>query len=101
MTEVQKLMACLLWAGRLDSSRYSEFLSPSHWDKLAEEPTRQFYNILGQSCENPLSVTIAAGVQGLPTLLKLMNVMIGKKQEWQSIKHRRGPQACPQCPHRS
>ncbi|XP_028074852.1 protein RMD5 homolog isoform X2 [Camellia sinensis] len=86
MTEVQKLMACLLWAGRLDSSPYSELLSPSHWDKLAEELTRQFCNILGQSCESPLSVTIAAGVQGLPTLLKLMNVMTGKKQEWQSMK---------------
>ncbi|KAI7989404.1 hypothetical protein LOK49_LG13G00666 [Camellia lanceoleosa] len=86
MTEVQKLMACLLWAGRLDTSPYSELLSPSHWDKLVEKLTRQFCNILGQSCESPLSVTITVGVQGLPTLLKLMNVMMGKKQEWQSIK---------------
>ncbi|THF99299.1 hypothetical protein TEA_008290 [Camellia sinensis var. sinensis] len=86
MTEVQKLMACLLWAGRLDTSPYSELLSSSHWDKLAEELTRQFCNILGQSCKSPLNVTIAAGVQGLPTLLKLMNVMTGKKQEWQSMK---------------
>ncbi|XP_057482507.1 protein RMD5 homolog [Actinidia eriantha] len=86
MAEIQKLMACLLWAGRLDTSPYSEFLSPTHWDKLAEELNRQFCNIMGQSHQSPLSVTIAAGVQGLPTLLKLMNVMTGKQQEWQSMK---------------
>lgn len=86
MAEVQKLMACLLWAGRLDSSPYAELLSSIHWDKLAEELTLQFCNLMGQSYESPLGVTIAAGVQGLPTLLKLMNVMTGKKQEWQSMK---------------
>ncbi|KAK9284989.1 hypothetical protein L1049_024171 [Liquidambar formosana] len=86
MAEIQKLMACLLWTGKLDCSPYSEFLSPAHWDKLTEELTRQFCNFLGQSYESPLSVTIAAGVQGLPPLLKLMNVMAGKKQEWQSME---------------
>ncbi|CAA2958810.1 RMD5 homolog A-like [Olea europaea subsp. europaea] len=79
IAEVQKLMACLLWAGRLDSSPYAELLSPMNWDKLAEELTQQFCHLIGQSYESPLSVTVAAGVQGLPTLLKLMN---GKKQEW-------------------
>lgn len=86
MPEIQKLMACLLWAGKLDSSPYSELLSPTHWAKLGQELTQQFCNLLGQSYECPLSVTIAAGVQGLPTLLKLMNVMTGKKHEWQSMK---------------
>ncbi|CAA2999418.1 RMD5 homolog A-like [Olea europaea subsp. europaea] len=86
MAEIQKLMACLLWAGRLNSSPYSELLSSVHWDKLAEEFTVQFCNLIGQSYESPLSVTIAAGAQGLPTLLKLMNVMNGKKHEWQSMK---------------
>ncbi|KAL2522424.1 LisH/CRA/RING-U-box domains-containing protein [Forsythia ovata] len=86
MAEIQKLMACLLWAGRLDSSPYSELLSPVHWDKLAEEFTRQFCNLIGQSYDSPLSVTIAAGIQGLPILLKLMNVMNSKKHEWQSMK---------------
>ncbi|KAE8706991.1 hypothetical protein F3Y22_tig00110387pilonHSYRG00537 [Hibiscus syriacus] len=53
---------------------------------LAEELTRQFCKLLGQSYESPLSVTIAAGVQGLPPLLKFMTVMAGKKQEWLSMK---------------
>ncbi|XP_043713394.1 protein RMD5 homolog [Telopea speciosissima] len=86
MAEIQKLMGCLLWAGRLDCSPYSEFLSPTHWEKLADELAQQFCSLLGQSYESPLSVAIAAGVQGLPTLLKLANVMAGKMQEWQAMK---------------
>ncbi|XP_042519299.1 protein RMD5 homolog [Macadamia integrifolia] len=86
MVEIQKFMGCLLWAGRLDCSPYAEFLSLTHWEKLAEELTQQFCSLLGQSYESPLSVAIAAGVQGLPTLLKLANVMWAKKQEWQAMK---------------
>uniref|UniRef100_A0A1D1XIK9 Protein RMD5 A n=1 Tax=Anthurium amnicola TaxID=1678845 RepID=A0A1D1XIK9_9ARAE len=86
MAEVQKLMVCLLWAGRLDRSPYVEFLSPTLWDSVAEELAQQFCRLLGQSHESPLSVAIAAGVQGLPTLLKLASVMAAKKQEWQAMK---------------
>ncbi|KAL5556660.1 hypothetical protein UlMin_038896 [Ulmus minor] len=86
MTEIRKLMASMLWAGKLDQSPYSHFLLPTNWDKVADELTRQFCNILGQSYESPLSVTIAAGVQGLPPLLKFMNVMVSKRQEWQTMK---------------
>ncbi|GKU94980.1 hypothetical protein SLEP1_g8398 [Rubroshorea leprosula] len=86
MSEIQKLMGCLLWAGRLEQSPYAEVLSPTNWDIVVEELTRQFCNLMGQSYESPLSVTIAAGVQGLPPLLKFMTVMAGKKQEWQSMK---------------
>ncbi|GER30747.1 LisH/CRA/RING-U-box domains-containing protein [Striga asiatica] len=86
MSEIQKLMACLLWAGRLDQSPYPELLSSVQWDKVKDELAREFCNLIGQSYESPLGVTVAAGVQGLPTLLKLMNVMTGKKQEWQTMK---------------
>lgn len=86
MDEIQKLMACLLWAGRLESSPYAELMAPSHWEKIAVELAWQFCNLLGQSYESPLSVAIAAGVEGLPTLLKLANVMAGKRQEWLMMK---------------
>ncbi|GLT44209.1 hypothetical protein SLA2020_181200 [Shorea laevis] len=86
MTEIQKLMGCLLWAGRLEQSPYAQLLSPTNWDIAAEELNRQFCNLLEQSYESPLSVTISAGVQGLLPLLKFMTVMAGKKQEWQSMK---------------
>lgn len=85
-SEIQKLMACLLWAGKLDSSPYSELLSPTHWAKLAHELGQELCNLLGESYESPLRVTIGAGIQGLPTLLKLMNVMAGKKAEWECMK---------------
>ncbi|EPS67772.1 hypothetical protein M569_06998 [Genlisea aurea] len=86
MPDIQKLIASLVYAGRPDTSPYSELYSSVNWDKLAEEIKRQFCNLMGQSHESPLSVTMAAGVQALPTLLKLMSVMIGKKQEWHSMK---------------
>ncbi|KAJ7943809.1 Protein RMD5 like A [Quillaja saponaria] len=86
MADFQKLMACLLWAGKLDSSPYNALLSPANWDSLAEEFKRQFCNLLGQSHDSPLSVTVAAGGQVLPPLLKFMNVMAGKKQV-ESMNH--------------
>ena len=79
-------MACLLWVGRLDQSPYSELMSSAHWEKLAEELTYQFCSLLGQSRESPLSVAVSAGFQGLPTLLKLTQVMAAMKQEWQVMK---------------
>ncbi|XP_030496989.2 protein RMD5 homolog [Cannabis sativa] len=86
MAEIQKLVICILWTGRLDRSPYAQLLSPTNWEKVAEELTRQFCNLQGQSCESPLTVTISAGGQALPPLLKFMTVMTGKKLEWQSMK---------------
>lgn len=84
--EIQKLTACILWAGKLDQSPYADLLSSTNWNIVAEELTKQFCNLVGQSSESPLSVSIAAGFQGLPPLLKFMSVMLGKKQEWQTMK---------------
>lgn len=86
LAEIQKLMGCLLFSGRVARSPYSEFLSPTKWEKLADEVTRQFCNLLGQSSDSPLSVTISAGFQALPPLLKFMTLMAGKKQELQTMK---------------
>ncbi|QHO15053.1 hypothetical protein HN51_030560 [Arachis hypogaea] len=84
--DFQKLMGCLLYAGRLESSPYSDLMSPAHWEMITEELGRKFCTLLGQSYQSPLSVAVAAGVEGLPTLLKLANVMAAKKQEWQAMK---------------
>ncbi|KAF5733262.1 protein RMD5 A [Tripterygium wilfordii] len=86
MDDIQKLMAGILWAGRLDRSPYSEFTSSTHWEKLTEELTKEFCGLLGQSFESPLSVAMAAGFEGLPTLLKLANVMAAKRHEWQEME---------------
>ncbi|CAN0878921.1 Protein RMD5 homolog [Linum grandiflorum] len=75
-TELQKTMACLLWFGKLDRSPYTELLSPTNWTSASSELVREFCcNILGQSFESPLSVTLSAGIQVLPSLLKFVTVM--------------------------
>ncbi|KAG2704877.1 hypothetical protein I3843_05G026300 [Carya illinoinensis] len=84
--EFQKLMCCLLWAGRIGSAPYPEITSPTHWENLTEELTREFCSLLGHSYGSPLGVAISAGIEGLPTLLKLASVMSAKKQEWQAMK---------------
>ncbi|MED6169521.1 hypothetical protein PIB30_021979 [Stylosanthes scabra] len=84
--EFQKLMGCLLYSGRVENSPYPELVSPSNWNEITEELNRQFCTLFGQSYKSPLSVAMAAGFEGLPTLLKLANVMAAKKHEWQSMK---------------
>lgn len=86
MNEIQKLMCSILWAGKLDKSPYADLADPTHWEKFAKEVMRTFCNFTGQSIRDPLSVAVAAGIEGLPTLLKLANVMAAKKQEWEAMK---------------
>ncbi|KAJ4843114.1 hypothetical protein Tsubulata_002898 [Turnera subulata] len=86
LKEIQKLMVCIMWIGRLERCPHSDLLASIQWEKLSEELARDFCNLLGQSFQSPLSVAIAAGIEGLPTLLKLANVMAAKKQEWQAMK---------------
>ena len=80
MSDIQRLMACLLWANRLESSPYKDLLSPSHWDVVALQFSRECCNLLGQAYESPLYVTLSAGSQALSSLLKLAMVMSSKKQ---------------------
>ncbi|KAL8541699.1 hypothetical protein ACS0TY_002819 [Phlomoides rotata] len=87
MNEIQKLMCSLLWAGKLDKSPYSDLLDPIHWEKFGEELRRTICNLLGRSITDPLTVSVAAGMEGLPTLLKLVSVMAAKKNEWQAMKN--------------
>ncbi|XWS67560.1 hypothetical protein CRYUN_Cryun04dG0016700 [Craigia yunnanensis] len=86
MNEFQKLVVCIIWVGKLDSCPHAELMAPTHWEEFTEELTQQFCSLVGQSYQSPLIVAIAAGVEGLPTLLKLANVMAAKRQEWQAMK---------------
>uniref|UniRef100_A0ACD5ZLM4 Uncharacterized protein n=1 Tax=Avena sativa TaxID=4498 RepID=A0ACD5ZLM4_AVESA len=83
--EIPRLIASILWAGRLDQSPYTEFLLPTNWENLAEEFAQQFCNLNGQSSTGPMGMTVAAGGQVLPIILKLMTVLTAKR-EWQSMK---------------
>ncbi|GFP86837.1 protein rmd5 homolog a [Phtheirospermum japonicum] len=86
MKDVQKLMCSLLWAGKLDRSPYADLADPARWAEVADEITRLFFNFAGQPVRDPLGLVVDAGDEGLPTLLKLANVMAGKKQEWEEMK---------------
>ncbi|OIV93694.1 hypothetical protein TanjilG_16545 [Lupinus angustifolius] len=83
--DIQNLMICLLWIGKLDQSPYNELTSPSNWERLAEDLKRQFCNLLGKSYTSPLRVTVAAGVQVLPIILKFLTIMVEMKQDWHSM----------------
>ncbi|OMO92114.1 Zinc finger, RING-type [Corchorus olitorius] len=87
MNEFLKLVVCIVWVGKLDSCPHAELMAPTRWEDFTEELTQQFCSLVGQSCHSPLSVAIAAGIEALPTLLKLANVMAAKKQEWLAMKH--------------
>ncbi|XP_075477819.1 protein RMD5 homolog [Primulina tabacum] len=86
MTELQKLMGSLLWGAKLEKSPCADLVSPVLWEELAGEIMRTFCNFAGQSFQNPLKVALAAGLEGLPKLLKLVNFMSPNTQEWQDMK---------------
>eukprot|EP00126_Sphaerothecum_destruens_P000485 Sdes_comp10573_c0_seq1m2269 len=85
MREIQKLMGCFLFLGRLKSSPYCEFLDPIHWNEIGHMFTRDCCSLLGLSYDSPLYVAVTIGCIALPTLLKMANVMSsnhGSKQVW-------------------
>ncbi|XVF00687.1 hypothetical protein REPUB_Repub04eG0022700 [Reevesia pubescens] len=86
MNEFQKLVVCIIWVGKLDSCPHADLMAPTNWEEFTKEITQLFCRLVGQSYQSPLSVAIAAGVEGLPTLLKLASVMAAKRQEWQAMK---------------
>lgn len=49
LPDIQRLMGCLLFEGRLSASPYADLLSDSMWQSAAEEFTRQCCGLLGQA----------------------------------------------------
>ncbi|CAN8298881.1 unnamed protein product [Cochlearia groenlandica] len=83
---LQKLLAALLWVGKLDKSPYAEMVSSFDWDKTTKELTKEYYHLLGQPYDSLLKVVLTAGFESLPTLLKLIQVMEVKIKEWEEMK---------------
>ncbi|KAL1534437.1 protein RMD5 [Salvia divinorum] len=86
MNVIQRLICSMLWAERLDRSPYADLADPSNWRSFGEEVVLAFRRLSGQSARDPLSMALAAGMEGLPTLLKLVDVMAANKQEWEAMK---------------
>ncbi|CAK0782608.1 hypothetical protein CVIRNUC_005811 [Coccomyxa viridis] len=82
MAEIQRLMGCLCFVRRPGASPYADLMAPSLWSDVAREYSRQCCGLLGQACESPLLVAVAAGSLALPTLLKLATVMAGQTQDF-------------------
>jgi hypothetical protein len=73
---IQRLMACLLWAGRpAGESPYPLLLAPVRWDACARAFARRAARALGASAQPPLAVAVAAGGAALPHLIKLAGVL--------------------------
>jgi hypothetical protein len=87
MGEIQRLMGCMLWAGKLPVSPYADLLAEAHWDAAAAEFRRECCCQLGQSLESPLRVTISAGALALPTLLKWATLLAENKLDLNVGKH--------------
>ncbi|KAF8058345.1 RMD5 [Scenedesmus sp. PABB004] len=76
MREIQRLMCCLLFAGRPPrETPYADLLAPTAWDDVAAEFGRQACSLMGQAYDSPLAVAVAAGGAALPPLLKLAALM--------------------------
>ncbi|ESQ40895.1 hypothetical protein EUTSA_v10013917mg [Eutrema salsugineum] len=66
--------------------QFAGMVSSVCWDKMAKELTKQYYHLLDQPSNSPLGVALSAGLESLPTLLKMIHVMGLKKEEWEAMK---------------
>ena len=75
-TEVQQLMACLLYSRTgLENSPYASLLDPVHWLDICDLFAKDACALLGLSLESPLQVCVTAGCVAQPSLLQLRQVM--------------------------
>jgi hypothetical protein len=75
LADVQKLMGCLAFVGRLERSPYAVLFDESEWDRLADTIATDACRLMGLPRDLPLSVCIEAGIKALPNLLKFATVM--------------------------
>ncbi|CAN1160498.1 Protein RMD5 homolog, partial [Linum perenne] len=73
---------------KLHSSRFMEILKGgTRADTLhALNYAKTHLSPLAGCYKDPFCVDVTAGIEGLPTLLKLANVMSAKQHEWQALK---------------
>jgi len=75
MNELKFLMGSLLYAGRLnESDHYRSLLDESLWTEVKELFKEECSQVAKQASESPLYVSVTAGTQALPTLLKMISV---------------------------
>jgi len=82
--QVQKLMGCLAFVGRLERSPYAELFHEREWQILEVSVTREGCLLMGLPKDAALEVCVEAGIKALPSLLKFANVMQGRIGDWGS-----------------
>jgi E3 ubiquitin-protein transferase RMND5 len=83
--QVQALMGCLVYAGRLDRSPYSGLLSEALWREAADALYVDGCRLLDLPIESPLSVLFRAGLLAVPPLQKMKSVVVGSKGDWNTL----------------
>ena len=59
--QVRRLLGCLGFASRLESSPYADLLSPEQWGRAATAFEAESLALLGQPRESPLHLCVEAG----------------------------------------
>ncbi|KAF9942371.1 hypothetical protein BGZ65_002493 [Modicella reniformis] len=80
--EIARLMCCILYMDRINSSPYSDLTTANSSDDIQHMFTRDFCRLLGLSYESPLYVSLTVGTQALPKIIKVASIMKAKKTEW-------------------
>jgi hypothetical protein len=87
MNEIKFLMGSILYMGRLqESEHYKSLLDTSLWDEVKELFKKECCSLTKQAAESPLYVSIAAGSQALPTLLKMISVAQLDRESLQNME---------------
>ena len=82
LQDIRYMMGGLAYCGRdrlAKSERYNPLLNVSQWDTVLTMFKRLSCRRINQPVESPLYVSINAGYQAIPTLLKMASVMEGCK----------------------
>lgn len=74
LEEVQALMACLVYAPKLDASPYRKLVAKSRRMEIERMLTREYCRVAGLPMESPLLSVIRCGAAALPLLVKAARV---------------------------
>ncbi|KAJ3274585.1 hypothetical protein HDV01_002427 [Terramyces sp. JEL0728] len=64
------------------NSPYPQFADNHLWSDIQSQFSRDFCNVLGQSCESPLFTCVTVGSTALPMIMKISSLMKDKALEW-------------------
>ncbi|CAM9603041.1 unnamed protein product [Chrysoparadoxa australica] len=82
MAQIQELMGCMAWAGRLGASPYTHLLSTDHWKAASEGIMNDGCKLLEMPAKSHLELGVQCGVAAAPTMLRMAQAMSGAGRSW-------------------